>query len=47
MSDTTGRTQGAGYEIGVSKTVPYPVADVWELITSPKGSPCGSARAPT
>ncbi|MEU0938359.1 MULTISPECIES: SRPBCC domain-containing protein [unclassified Embleya] len=37
MSDTTGRTQDAGYQIGVSKTLPYPVEQVWELITSAAG----------
>ncbi|MFF7247402.1 SRPBCC domain-containing protein [Embleya sp. NPDC008237] len=37
MSETTGRTQDAGYQIGVSKTLPYPVEQVWELITSAAG----------
>ncbi|WP_406279678.1 SRPBCC domain-containing protein [Streptomyces sp. NBC_00191] len=33
----TGLTQDAGWEIGVSRTLPLPVAAVWEFITSPEG----------
>jgi uncharacterized protein YndB with AHSA1/START domain len=32
-----GHTKDAGWQIGVSKTVDHPVADVWDLITSPAG----------
>jgi uncharacterized protein YndB with AHSA1/START domain len=32
-----GRTRDAGWEIGVSKTIDRPVAEVWEFITSPAG----------
>ncbi|TDD48481.1 SRPBCC domain-containing protein [Kribbella antibiotica] len=33
----TGQTKDAGWNIGVSKTLPYPVTDVWEFIVSPAG----------
>ncbi|MBB5800856.1 uncharacterized protein YndB with AHSA1/START domain [Saccharothrix ecbatanensis] len=32
-----GHTRDAGWQIGVSKTVDHPVADVWDFITSPAG----------
>ena len=32
-----GLTQDAGWEIGVSRTLPLPVAAVWEFIASPEG----------
>jgi uncharacterized protein YndB with AHSA1/START domain len=32
-----GRTRGAGWQIGVSKTVDRPVETVWDFITSPAG----------
>jgi len=32
-----GRTRDAGWQIGVSKTVDYPAAEVWDFITSPAG----------
>jgi uncharacterized protein YndB with AHSA1/START domain len=32
-----GRTADAGWQIGVSKTVAYPVADVWEFLVSRDG----------
>ena len=32
-----GRTQDAGWQIGVSKTVDHPVEVVWDFITSPEG----------
>lgn len=32
-----GRTRDAGYQIGVSRTVPYPIDVVWQLLTSPDG----------
>ncbi|WP_327681369.1 SRPBCC domain-containing protein [Streptomyces sp. NBC_00467] len=35
--DTTGLTQDAGWEIGVSKTLPLPVDAVWDFIVSPEG----------
>ncbi len=33
-----GRTKGAGWEIGVSRTVPFPMEEVWDFLTSPSGS---------
>ncbi|MGI5402216.1 SRPBCC family protein [Streptomyces sp. CA-135486] len=36
----TGLTQDAGWEIGVSKTLPLPVDIVWEFIASPEGVAC-------
>jgi uncharacterized protein YndB with AHSA1/START domain len=32
-----GRTRGAGWQIGVSKTMDRPVETVWDFITSPAG----------
>jgi uncharacterized protein YndB with AHSA1/START domain len=32
-----GRTRGAGWQIGVSKTIDRPVETVWDFITSPEG----------
>lgn len=34
---TVGKTRGAGWQIGVSKTVDRPVEEVWAFITSPAG----------
>ncbi|MCQ4205620.1 SRPBCC family protein [Streptomyces longispororuber] len=33
----TGLTQDAGWQIGVSRTLPYPAAIVWDFISSPEG----------
>ncbi|WP_307849590.1 SRPBCC family protein [Qaidamihabitans albus] len=33
----TGETKDVGYQIGVSKTVPYSVAEVWRFLVSPAG----------
>jgi uncharacterized protein YndB with AHSA1/START domain len=33
-----GRTRDAGWEIGVSRTVPFPIDDVWDFLTSAAGS---------
>jgi uncharacterized protein YndB with AHSA1/START domain len=33
-----GRTKDAGWEIGVSRTLPLPVEEVWDFLTSPAGS---------
>jgi len=33
----TGRTKDAGWEIGVSKTLPIRIDRLWELLTSPEG----------
>ncbi|PIM73941.1 activator of Hsp90 ATPase 1 family protein [Streptomyces sp. JV178] len=33
----TGLTQDAGWEIGVSRTLPQPPAAVWEFISGPEG----------
>ena len=35
---TTGHTKGAGWEIGVSRTVPFPIDEVWDFLTSTAGS---------
>lgn len=32
-----GLTKDAGWEIGVSRTVPYPVEQVWDLLLSSRG----------
>lgn len=32
MSDTTGRTKGAGWEVGVRTTVPAPIEAVWAYL---------------
>jgi len=34
---TTGRTQGAGWQIGVSRTVRVPVEQVWAFVVSAEG----------
>ena len=34
----TGQTKDTGWEIGVSRTVPVPVEEVWDLLTSAAGS---------
>lgn len=34
---TVGKTKDVGFQIGVSKTVPYPVERVWRHLTSPEG----------
>ena len=34
----TGHTKDAGWEIGVSRTVSFPVEEVWDFLTSPAGS---------
>ncbi|GAA0393821.1 SRPBCC domain-containing protein [Streptomyces luteireticuli] len=33
----TGLTQDAGFQIGVSRTLPVPPAEVWRFLTSPEG----------
>ncbi|MGK5548783.1 SRPBCC family protein [Streptomyces sp. URMC 127] len=33
----TGLTQDAGWQIGVSRTLPHPVPVVWDLVSSPAG----------
>jgi uncharacterized protein YndB with AHSA1/START domain len=33
-----GHTRDAGWEIGVSRTVPFPMEEVWDFLTSPAGS---------
>ena len=39
MSDQpTGLTEGAGWEIGVSRTVAFPLEEVWDYLTSAEGS---------
>ena len=34
----TGLTRDAGWEIGVSRTVPIPLAEVWDFLTSAEGA---------
>jgi len=34
----TGLTRHAGWEIGVSRTVPFPLEEVWDFLTSSEGS---------
>jgi uncharacterized protein YndB with AHSA1/START domain len=34
----TGLTKGAGWEIGVSRTVAFPLEEVWDFLTSAEGS---------
>ena len=34
----TGLTRDVGWEIGVSRTVPFPLEEVWDFLTSPEGS---------
>lgn len=33
----TGQTKDVGFQIGVSRTVPHPPAEVWELLVGPEG----------
>ncbi|OLR93800.1 SRPBCC family protein [Actinokineospora bangkokensis] len=33
----TGLTKDAGWQIGVSRTLPHPLPAVWDLLTSPHG----------
>lgn len=40
----TGLTRDAGWEIGVSKTLPRPPAEVWDFIASPAGVALGWVR---
>ena len=37
-TSTTGRTKDAGWEIGVRRTVPAEVDEVWALLRSPEGT---------
>ncbi|ADB29293.1 hypothetical protein Kfla_0164 [Kribbella flavida DSM 17836] len=37
VSKQVGRTKGAGWQIGVSKTIDRPVEEVWDFVTSPAG----------
>lgn len=32
-----GKTAGAGWQIGVAKSLPYPVTDVWAFLSSKEG----------
>ena len=34
---TVGLTKDAGWEVGVSRTLPFPAADIWKLMTSGRG----------
>jgi uncharacterized protein YndB with AHSA1/START domain len=33
----TGLTRDAGWEIGVSRTLPHPPAEVWDFVSGPEG----------
>jgi len=35
-----GKTKDAGWEIGVSRTLPVPINEVWRVVTSPDGVAC-------
>lgn len=37
MTKPVGLTQGAGFQIGVSRTFPVPAAEVWCFVISPEG----------
>ncbi|MCU1683776.1 MAG: hypothetical protein JWQ81_4515 [Amycolatopsis sp.] len=37
MGNQVGKTADSGWEIGVSKIVPYPGADLWEFLVSREG----------
>lgn len=37
MAGQVGRTEGVGWNIGVSRTVSHPLAEVWELLVSKEG----------
>ncbi|MGW0027184.1 SRPBCC family protein [Rhodococcus sp. NPDC003383] len=37
MTDTVGKTRDAGWQIGVSKTLPHPIDAVWSLIVEEPG----------
>jgi uncharacterized protein YndB with AHSA1/START domain len=37
MGTQIGLTKDAGWEIGVSRTLPHPPEDVWAFLTSPEG----------
>jgi uncharacterized protein YndB with AHSA1/START domain len=37
MTSEVGHTQDAGWEIGVSRTVPFSRKHVWDVVTSPAG----------
>ncbi|MDI2132942.1 SRPBCC family protein [Yinghuangia seranimata] len=37
MPHEVGNTQGACFEIGVSKALPYPADELWRFLTSPEG----------
>ncbi|HEY5824460.1 MAG TPA: SRPBCC domain-containing protein [Cyclobacteriaceae bacterium] len=39
MEKPTGLTKDAGWQMGVRKTLPIPVADVWEFLFSEEGLP--------
>ncbi|WP_431925283.1 SRPBCC family protein [Amycolatopsis tucumanensis] len=38
MTKEVGRTADAGWQVGVSRTLPYPAAAVWEFLTSTAGA---------
>lgn len=37
MTTPVGLTKDAGFQIGVAKSLPLPVGEVWRFITSPEG----------
>lgn len=37
MGGPVGRTKDVGWQIGVSRTLPHPVEEVWALVTGPAG----------
>lgn len=38
MRSEVGKTADSGWQIGVSRTVPYPVTELWEFLLSREGS---------
>ncbi|WP_435070086.1 SRPBCC family protein [Amycolatopsis thermoflava] len=38
MTKEVGRTADAGWQVGVSRTLPHPAATVWEFLTSRAGA---------
>ncbi|NIH79287.1 SRPBCC family protein [Amycolatopsis viridis] len=38
MTNEVGRTAGAGWQIGVSRTLPHPASAVWAFLTSAEGA---------
>ncbi|SCK05588.1 Uncharacterized conserved protein YndB, AHSA1/START domain [Streptomyces sp. WMMB 714] len=46
MTRPTGLTKDAGYEIGVSRTLPVPPEAVWDYLTGPEGQAAWLGEGP-